>query len=146
MKNKLLPVLALLTSLLCSCIPSDPDTPTPQGAKRYIHEEMQWYYYWFEEVPASANYKSGVSVENFFNGLGTIVVGAAMKHENPFVQLFNLWGSEEKELSRKSVLSAFDPPSYVGGRVTNYIWTMSAARAAVRDQNSAVRSPIETIA
>lgn len=69
MKNKLLPVLALLTSLLCSCIPSDPDTPTPQDAKRYIHEEMQWYYYWFEEVPASANYKSGVSVENFFNGL-----------------------------------------------------------------------------
>ncbi len=65
--------------------------------------------------------------EKFFAGDGTIVVGAAMKHRNPFVQLFNMLnsGSEEK-VSEQSVLSAFDIPD------GNYMWTMSAARAGVR--------------
>jgi len=75
--------------------------------------------------------------EKFFNGLGTIVVGVALKHSNPFVQLYNFWGSDEDEVSEKSVLSAFDPPSsgvkYKGKTLGhNYMWTMSAARAGVR--------------
>ena len=49
--------------------------------------------------------------EKFFNGLGTVVVGVALKHENPFVQLYNFWGSDEKVVSEKNVLSAFDPPA-----------------------------------
>lgn len=69
MKDKIFPVLTLLISLLCSCTPSEPDNPTPQGAKRFIHEQMQWYYYWFEDVPKSVNYKSSGSVEVFFNSL-----------------------------------------------------------------------------
>ena len=105
------------------------DAAVIQGHARIYGDDQE---IWDEARYIGETAKPWVLHENFFNGLGTIVVGAAMKHENPFVQLFNLWGSEEKELSRKSVLSAFDPPSYVGGRVTNYIWTMSAARAAVR--------------
>lgn len=86
---------------------------------------------WDEARYIGETAKPWILHENFFNGLGTIVIGAAMKHENPFVQLFNLLGSDKKELSKRSVLSAFDPPSYAGGLVTNYIWTMAAARAAV---------------
>lgn len=76
--------------------------------------------------------------DKFFSGLGTIVVGAAIKHENPFVRLFNFWGSDDKDAGN-TVLSAFDPPSvkgmsYKGKGVSggNCIWAMSAARAAVR--------------
>ena len=76
--------------------------------------------------------------EKFFSGLGTIVVGAAVKHENPFVQLFNFWGSDDKDMGN-TVLSAFDPPTLkgmsFGGRGIpggNCIWAMSAARAGVR--------------
>ena len=32
--------------------------------------------------------------ERFFAGDGTILVGAAMKHTNPFVQLFNFWNTK----------------------------------------------------
>ena len=75
--------------------------------------------------------------ERFFNGLGTVVIGIALKHSNPFVQLYNFWGSDEEDVSEHSVLSAFDPPSsglkYQGRTLGhNYMWTMSAARAGVR--------------
>lgn len=66
----------------------------------------------------------------YFAGLGTVVVGAAMKQKNPFVALFNFWGSEDKDAGN-TILSAFDPPN------GNYIWTMSAARAGVRRQRRA---------
>ena len=76
--------------------------------------------------------------EKFFSGLGTIVIGAAVKHENPFVQLFNFWGSDDKDMGN-TVLSAFDPPSVKGMSFKgkgisggNCIWAMSAARAGVR--------------
>lgn len=83
--------------------------------------------------------KPWVLNERFFAGEGTIVVGAAMKHTNPFVQLFNFWntkkddkkgtyaiGTETQKNSEKTVLSAFNIPE------GNYMWTMSAARAGVR--------------
>ena len=76
--------------------------------------------------------------EKFFSGLGTVVIGVAMKHENPFVQLFNFWGSDDKDMGN-TVLSAFDPPSVKGMSFKgkdisggNCIWAMSAARAGVR--------------
>jgi hypothetical protein len=76
--------------------------------------------------------------EKFFSGLGTIVVGAAVRHENPFVQLFNFWGSKDTDMGN-TVLSAFDPPSVkgmsFGGKGIpggNCMWAMSAARAGVR--------------
>lgn len=65
--------------------------------------------------------------EKFFSEEGTIVIGAAFRHYNPFVQLFNmLQDSEESKISEQSVLSAFDIPD------GNYMWTLSAARAGVR--------------
>ena len=83
--------------------------------------------------------KPWVLNEKFFSGQGTIVIGAAMKHQNPFVQLFQYWGFSVQDMDKKNVLSAFDPPTYSGlqyqGKripANNYIWTMSAARAAVR--------------
>ena len=83
--------------------------------------------------------KPWVLNEKFFAGQGTIVIGVAMKHRNPFVQLFHFWGSSDQEMDGRNVLSAFDPPThsgirYQGKRIpsNNYIWTMSAARAAVR--------------
>lgn len=76
--------------------------------------------------------------EKFFSGRGTIVVGAAVKHENPFVQLFSFWGNDEEDMGN-TVLSAFDPPSIKGMRLGskgvsggNCIWAISAARAGVR--------------
>ena len=79
--------------------------------------------------------------ERFFAGDGTIIVGAAMKHTNPLVQLFNFWntkaegdensksyttGQETQENAEGTVLSAFNIPK------GNFMWTMSAARAGVR--------------
>ena len=83
--------------------------------------------------------KPWVLSENFFSGAGTIVVGVAMKHENPFVQMLTMLQQDGRMINGKSVLSAFDPPSYKGLKVNgdrisagNCIWTMSAARAGVR--------------
>lgn len=83
--------------------------------------------------------KPWVLSEYFFSGAGTIVVGVAMKHENPFVQMFTMLQQDGGMINGKSVLSAFDPPSYKGLKVNgdrisagNCIWTMSAARAGVR--------------
>ena len=83
--------------------------------------------------------KPWVLSENFFSGAGTIVVGVAMKHENPFVQMLTMLQQDGGMINGKSVLSAFDPPSYKGLKVNgdrisagNCIWTMSAARAGVR--------------
>lgn len=65
--------------------------------------------------------------EKFFNGEGTIVVGAAKKFYNPFSQLIGFLGNEKAIADYdKSVLSAFKIPK------NNYMWTMSAARAGVR--------------
>ena len=80
--------------------------------------------------------------EKFFSGLGTIVVGASLKHENPFVRLYNMWGSDDKGAGN-TIFSAFDPAfertagtnRVAGtGRVSgnNCVWAMSAARAGVR--------------
>lgn len=80
--------------------------------------------------------------EKFFSGLGTVVVGASLKHENPFVRLYNMWGSNDKGAGN-TIFSAFDPAferttgtNRVAGaaRVSgnNCVWAMSAARAAVR--------------
>jgi len=94
---------------------------------------------WDPETYVGEVVKPWLLSEHFFSGGGTIVVGAAMKHENPFVQLFSMLRQGENAVSEKSVLSAFDPPSYNGIRVGNsrisggnYMWTMSAARAGVR--------------
>lgn len=93
----------------------------------------------FDNRYVGAVCKPWVLNERFFAGEGTIVVGAAMKHTNPFVQLFNFWntkkdnkkgtyavGTETQKISEKTVLSAFNIPE------GNYMWTMSAARAGVR--------------
>ena len=94
---------------------------------------------WNPETYVTEKAKPWVLNEKFFSGGGTIVIGAAMKHENPFVQLMTLLQQDDGRISEKSVLSAFDPPSYKGvkyngSRISagNYIWTMSAARAGVR--------------
>lgn len=93
----------------------------------------------FDNRYVGAVCKPWVLNERFFAGEGTIVVGAAMKHTNPFVQLFNFWntkkndrkgtyatGTETQKNAEKTVLSAFNIPE------GNYMWTMSAARAGVR--------------
>ncbi len=91
----------------------------------------------FDNRYVGAICKPWVLNERFFAGEGSIVVGAAMKHTNPFVQLFNFWntkkdkgsyatGTETQENAEKTVLSAFNIPE------GNYMWTMSAARAGVR--------------
>lgn len=65
--------------------------------------------------------------EKFFNGEGSIIVGAAKKFYNPFTQLIGFFGNEKAIADyNKSVLSAFKIPK------NNYMWTMSAARAGVR--------------
>lgn len=94
---------------------------------------------WEPETYIGTQVKPWILNENFFSGAGTIVIGAAMKHENPFVQLFSMAQPNDISISGKSVLSAFDPPSYSGLKIGadrisagNYMWTMSAARAAVR--------------
>ena len=75
-----------------------------------------------------ANCKPWVLNERFFAGDGTIVVGAAMKHTNPLVQLMNLWNPNAgtQKDADKTVLSAFNIPE------GNYMSTMAAARAGVR--------------
>lgn len=91
----------------------------------------------FDNRYVGAICKPWVLNERFFAGEGSIVVGAAMKHTNPFVQLFNFWNTEKKEgtyatgtetqkNAEKTVLSAFNIPE------GNFMWTMSAARAGVR--------------
>lgn len=95
----------------------------------------------FDNRYVGAKCKPWVLNERFFAGDGTILVGAAMKHTNPFVQLFNFWntkskgdknsrtytaGDEKQENAEKTVLSAFNIPE------GNFMWTMSAARAGVR--------------
>jgi len=87
----------------------------------------------FDNRYVGARCKPWVLNERFFAGDGTIVVGAAMKHTNPLVQLFNFWnskggklGKETQDNTEKTVLSAFNIPK------GNYMYTMSAARAGVR--------------
>lgn len=95
----------------------------------------------FDNRYVGARCKPWVLNERFFAGEGTIVVGAAMKHTNPLVQLFNFWntragktggresytaGAETQENAQGTVLAAFNIPK------DNYMWTMSAARAGVR--------------
>jgi len=94
----------------------------------------------FDNRYVGARCKPWVLNERFFAGDGTIIVGAAMKHTNPLVQLFNFWntkaegdennknfttGQETQENAERTVLSAFNIPK------NNYMWTMSAARAGV---------------
>jgi hypothetical protein len=82
----------------------------------------------FNNRYVGANCKPWVLNERFFAGDGTIVVGAAMKHTNPLIQLMNLWNPNAgtQEDAEKTVLSAFNIPK------GNYMMTMAAARAGVR--------------
>lgn len=81
----------------------------------------------FDNRYVGAVCKPWVLNARFFNGHGTIVVGAARRFYNPFASLFGMLQQDsETEVGDRSVLSAFDIPS------GNYMWTMSAARAAVR--------------
>ena len=105
----------------------------------------------FDNRYVGAICKPWVLNERFFNGEGTIYVGAAMKHVNPFVRLFNMLsqdnsnskssqnarGNTEKvtqENNDKTIFSAFNIPQEGQGENAkfNYMWTMSAARAGVR--------------
>lgn len=89
----------------------------------------------FDNRYVGAVCKPWVLNEKFFAGEGSIVVGAAMKHTNPFVQLFGFLSQDKRSSGNgersgnkddKTVLSAFNIPG------SNYMWTMSAARAGVR--------------
>ena len=83
----------------------------------------------FDNRYVGAKCKPWVLNERFFAGGGTIVVGAAMKHRNPFVQFFDFISREQgdaQNLPDPSVLSAFNIPE------GNVMWTMAAARAGVR--------------
>ena len=83
----------------------------------------------FDNRYVGAKCKPWVLNERFFAGKGTIVIGAAMKHRNPFVQLFDFLNrqyTEEQNLPEGSLLSAYNIPK------GNVMWTMSAARAGVR--------------
>lgn len=63
-------IMSALAVMLCSCQENiDPEAAKLQPAKKYIHNQMQYYYYWDKEVPQSANYTSGETVERFFNNL-----------------------------------------------------------------------------
>ena len=69
MKNRLIPVLALLAAVLCACNPVDPETSKDREAKKYVHDLLQGYYYWNTEVSQKANYNSPATVEQFYNSL-----------------------------------------------------------------------------
>ena len=63
-------ILSALAALFCSCQePVDPEAAKLQPAKKFIHSQMQYYYFWDTEVPKSANYASGETVERFFDNL-----------------------------------------------------------------------------
>lgn len=79
----------------------------------------------FDNRYVGARCQPWVLNEKFFSGEGTIVVGAAKRFTNPFSHLFGFL-QQEKDVPSATVLSAFDIPR------DNYMWTMSAARAAVR--------------
>ena len=82
----------------------------------------------FDNRYVGAKCKPWVLNERFFTERGTIVVGAAMKHRNPFVQLFDFLNrqyTEDQNLPEGSLLSAFNIPK------GNVMWTMSASRAGV---------------
>lgn len=87
----------------------------------------------FDNRYVGARCKPWVLNERYFAGDGTIVVGAAMKHTNPLVRLFNFWnmkggklGTETQKDAEHTVLSAFNIPE------GNFMVAMSAARAGVR--------------
>lgn len=89
----------------------------------------------FDNRYVGAICKPWVLNERFFSGEGTIYVGAAMKHVNPFVRLFSMLGDNvTQENNDKTIFSAFNVPQRKYGKKAQfyYMWTMSAARAGVR--------------
>jgi C-terminal processing protease CtpA/Prc len=40
-----------------------------QPAKKFIHEQLQYYYYWNTELPQNVSYTTHTSIEDFFNDL-----------------------------------------------------------------------------
>lgn len=120
----------------CSCVPffGVPASVTPVGASfasviqghaRIYGDDKRI----FDDRYIGAKCKPWVLNERFFAEKGSIVVGAAMKHRNPFVQLFDFLNrqyTEEQNLPEGSLLSAYNIPK------GNVMWTMSAARAGVR--------------
>ena len=126
----------------CAMFPDGPFNPLSSGPDIYpafirgharIYRDDKKI---FDNRYVGARCKPWVLNERFFAGDGTIVVGAALVHKNPFARLFNflhndtyVQGNNMRDGTggeKKTVLSAFDIPK------GNSIWTMSAARAAVR--------------
>ncbi|MBR5736586.1 MAG: hypothetical protein IKX60_07335 [Bacteroidales bacterium] len=70
MKIKLLAIFTIMAAVICSCQePADPETAKMQPVKKYIHSQMQYYYYWNTEVPKTVKYTGREDVESFFNSL-----------------------------------------------------------------------------
>ena len=70
MKIRFLSIVTILAAVLSGCHePVDPEVAEMQPAKRFIHEEMEYYYYWNTELPANVRYTGRESVEDFFESL-----------------------------------------------------------------------------
>ena len=70
MKNSFLPFVAFAALLLFSCNRGlDPESANNRDVKKYLHSEMQYYYYWNEELPSKVDYNGSSTVEEFFNSL-----------------------------------------------------------------------------
>ena len=69
-KTRYLAVVALLAAVICSCQePVDPEAAKLQPVKKFVHDALQYYYYWNTEVPQKVSYTGGEDVETFFNSL-----------------------------------------------------------------------------
>ena len=62
--------MTILTAILCGCQePMDPEVAVMQPAKKFIYEQMEYYYYWNTELPGNVRYTGRESVEDFFGSL-----------------------------------------------------------------------------
>ena len=69
MRNRLFALLAVIAAVACSCDRVDPEAAKVQAPKKFIHSEMQYYYYWFKDIPEKMDYSSAATVEQFFNSM-----------------------------------------------------------------------------
>ena len=70
MKTRLFAILTLLAVFAGSCQePVDPEAAKLQPAKKFLHEQMLYYYYWNTEVPQNVSYTGREEIEDFFNSL-----------------------------------------------------------------------------
>lgn len=107
----------------CVIMPDDPTFFLKGHARIYGDDKDIW-----DSRYAGVQAKPWVLNEKFFNGQGTIIVGLARKHTNPFYWLNR--NLSEKNIKR-GIFSFFNTPSYLNVPA-NYVTAMSAARAAVR--------------